>query len=60
MKYIGEYIKPWFDGFTLDHGGFTRCPADRYMECLYYEPGDTIDWDCIHVDGDICKLEVSR
>ena len=57
MEYIGEYIKPWFDGYTWDHGGFYRCPVEKlddYMECLEYAPKDTVDWDCKHADGDIC------
>ena len=63
MKYIGEYVAPWFDGFTWDHGKFTRCPVkqlDDYLTCLHYEPINTIEWDCIHANGDICKYEVAK
>jgi hypothetical protein len=60
MEYIGEYIKPFYDGFTWDHGDFTRCPvenhADEYMECIKYVPEDTVNWDCVHCNGtDICS-----
>jgi hypothetical protein len=63
MKYIGEYIKPWFDGHTWDHGGFIRCTvttADDFLECIHYQPFDAIEWDCVHADGDICGFKVAK
>ena len=55
MEYEGVYIKPWFDGFTWDHGNYFLCPSGKELDCLHYKPADTIDWHCIHVNGDNCK-----
>jgi hypothetical protein len=63
MKYIGKYIPAWFDGYTWDHGDYTRCPVetvDDYLTCIHYEPADTVEWDCKHVNGDICEHEEAK
>ena len=59
MKYLGQKVDEFYDGYTWDHGGYVMCPpdtADKQLECLHYEPVDAIDWMCRFCDGDHCKV----
>jgi len=57
VKYLGEYINKYYNGFHWDSGGYMFCPAesaDDQMHCLHYETEDTIFWGCKFCDGDCC------
>ena len=64
MIHLRQYSPPYFDGYTWDRGGYWYCPADvsvdQMLECLHYEPLDSIEWECKWADEDICKWRANR